>query len=163
MNINYGDNHPKKAIKSKASNIFTSNSKTKNKFFFYTGFLLGKFVSHRQHKLRQLYEPEVIKLIRSILHAKQMAENVWDTEDTSITHFNNDSLPTTFGDSMLAFNLTNSNLLAKMKYCGQPISLNVLIDSDDVIAQLLNDEMVRLLNCLKEVNQLLDDLRNGIV
>lgn len=127
-----------------------------------TGFLLGKFVSHRQYKLKQLYEPEVIQLIRSILQAKQIAENVWDT---SITHFNNDSLPTSFNhSSMLAFNLTNSNLLAKMKYCGQPISHDdLLIDSGNFIAQLLDDEMIRLLNCLKEVNQMLDDLRNGIL
>lgn len=118
-------------------------------------------MSHRQYKLRQLYEPEVIQLIRSILHAKQIAENVWDT---SVTHFNNDSLPiASFSDSMLAFNLTNSNLLGKMKYCGQPISLDLLIDSGDIIAQLLDDEMIRLTNCMKEVNQLLGDLRNGIV
>lgn len=126
-----------------------------------TGFLLGKFVSHRQYKLRQLYEPEVMQLMRSILQAKQIAENVWDT---SITHFNNDSLSPSFNETtMLAFNLTNSNLLAKMKYCGQPISLDLLIDSGNFIAQLLYDEMDRLLNCMKEVNQLLDDLKNGIV
>lgn len=101
-----------------------------------------------------------MQLIRSILQAKQIAENVWDP---SITPFNNDSLPTSFGDSMLAFNLTNSNLLGKMKYCGKPISLNLLIDSGDLIAQLLDDEMIRLLNCLKEVNELLDDLKNGIM
>lgn len=126
-----------------------------------TGFLLGKFVSHRQYKLRQLYEPEVMQLMRSILQAKQIAENVWDT---SITHFNNHSLSPSFNETtMLAFNLTNSNLLAKMKYCGQPISLDLLIDSGNFIAQLLYDEMDRLLNCMKEVNQLLDDLKNGIV
>lgn len=99
--------------------------------------------------------------MRSILHAKQIAENMWDT---SITPFNNDSLSTSFNDStMLAFNQTNSNLLAKVKYCGQPISFNLLIDSRNFVGQLLEDEMIQLLNCLKELNQLLDDLKNGIV
>lgn len=100
-----------------------------------------------------------MQLIRNILQAKQIAENVWDT---SITHFNNDSLPTSTDGSMLAFNLTNSNLLAKMKYCGQSIALNLLIDSGDLIAQLLDDEMNRLLNCMKEVQELLNDLKNEI-
>lgn len=99
-----------------------------------------------------------------IPQVKQIAENVLDNSisDTSITHFNNDTLPTSFNESMLAFNLRNSNLHAKMKYCGQPISINLLMDSEDFISQLLDNEVIRLLNCLKEVNQILDDFRKGI-
>lgn len=127
--------------------------------FHVTGFLLGKFVSQRQFKLRQLYEPEMIQVIRSILQAKQTAENMWGS---SITHFNNDSLPTTYNGSMPAFNQINSNLLAKMKYCGHPIH-PILIDSVNFVGQLLDDEMVRLSNCLTELNRLLNDLRNEFV
>ncbi|KAJ6644001.1 hypothetical protein Bhyg_08966 [Pseudolycoriella hygida] len=124
-------------------------------FMLILGFLLGKFVSQRQQKLKQLYEPEVIQLIRSILQAKQTAQNMWHT---SITHFSNDSLHNSLNDSMLAFNQTNSKLLAKMKFCGQPLSHELLIDSEDFIIQLLNEEMMKLLYCFKEVNELLNPI-----
>lgn len=101
----------------------------------------------------------MIQLVRSILHANQIAENMLES---SITRFNNDSLPTTFNDSMPTFNQINSNLLAKMKYCGHPIH-PILIDSGNFVGQLLDDEMVRLLNCLTELNRLLNDLGNEMV
>lgn len=139
---------------------------------------MGKFVTNRQYKVKQLQEPEILKSVRLIPSLKKDAETakqliMQDDIDSKFLpenkaqNSNNTSLVTeseylgstndtssgiASDEKLIHYNLA---LWQKMVRCRRMTSLNFDLNMSSFMVQLLDVESERLQNCIKDIQLVL--------
>lgn len=102
--------------------------------FFSVGFLLGKFISDRQYRIRELQEAEHVSLIKEL----QAARKLMETSSENIVNFT----PKQFHPKY------NRKLWEEVAECSHnSIEQHFNASFDEFAEKLINNELKSLLNC----------------